>query len=183
MVKLKSSKPIFVDLFYAVVVGSTVPKLNPFLDLQRFFFQFIWIIAVLEDLYLYHRHVVDLDNKAVSYTFQSIFFELLILTSWLLGFLRLSDTVHQNWFFFFLAIFYGTKILAGVTFNLKHKLKYKAFSLRKMLYDLLWLLQIIIALLAFLGVIDCTFSSQFVLVAVVTLISIVMWWVMTTKFP
>ena len=179
MVKLKSSGFLFVDLFYAVVVGSTIPKLYPFPNLRQFIFQFLWIIVVLEDWYLYHRHVVDPENQAISYTFKSLFIEVSILTSWFLGFMSLSQPEYQHWFFAFLAVFYGIKILGGVSSYLRHG----TFFTRKMLYDLLWLPQIIVALLVFWSVIDYTFTCQFILVAVMTAVSLAVWWILTTHFP
>ena len=179
MIKLKSSGSLFVDLFYAVVVASTVPRLYPFPSLQQFIFQFLWIIAVLEDWYLYHRHVVDPEDQAISYTFKSLFIEVSILTSWLLGFTSLSQPVYQNWFFVFLALFYGIKILGGVSSYLRHG----TFFSRKMLYDLLWLPQIVIALLAFWSIIDSSFTCQFIIVAAITSTSLSIWWILTTYFP
>lgn len=99
MGKLKSSNPIFVDLFYSVVVGSAIAMLSVD-NSKTLAFQIAWVIAVLEDWYLYYSHVVDEETGAVTWNFKSLLIEFGILTSWFLGFNALSKEGTRHLFFY-----------------------------------------------------------------------------------
>src|SRR5436190_24349476 len=106
MPKFFSDQPLFVDLFYGVVVGSAVASLS-LANRAFLLFEIIWILAVLEDWYLYYRYVVDPKGKGVTYSFRSLLFEFGILVTWFLGFQALREVDQQGWFFLFFCLFYA----------------------------------------------------------------------------
>jgi hypothetical protein len=185
MPTLKSNNPVFVDLFYGVVVGSSISLLS--LDnIELLLFQILWIIAVLEDWFLYYRTVVDPDRDAVVWSFRSLMMEFSILLSWYLGFAALGNPGKRELFFCFLSGFYGVKILGGVSFTLKHHRdqdrRTRVCSVLT-LYDWIWLLQIVTALVCYRQGSSVAFGSRFYILATVTVASLTGWWLLTSKRP
>jgi hypothetical protein len=176
MPKIYSDKPIFVDLFYGVVVGSAVASLS-LAESDRLPMQVVWVLAVLEDWYLYYRHIADPEGKGVVYSFRSLLTEFLILLAWFLGFQALKESGQQSWFFVFFALFYGLKVLAGVTFYFKHG---QLFS-RRMAYDAIWV--VLIAASWFVSGHGQDFTCQFWVLAGITTPVLVLWWLLTTFWP
>lgn len=178
MPKVFSSSPIFVDLFYGVVVGSAVALLS-WKDKWSLLLEIVWILAVLEDWFLYYRHVVDEESKKVTYSFNSLITEFLILLSWFLGFEALKEEEYHARFFLCFSAFYVLKVVAGVTFYYKHG---QLFS-RRMLYDSFWL----VLPLAALFITHCQkgldFWAQYWILAGVTAIVLIIWWAVTTISP
>jgi hypothetical protein len=176
MPQIFSDKPLFVDLFYGVVVGSAVASLS-LAEHDRLLMQIVWVIAVLEDWYLYYRHVVDPEGKGVVYSFRSLLTESFILVAWFLGFQALKENNQQPWFFLFFSLFYGLKVLAGVTFYYKHG---QLFS-RRMGYDAIWLLLLAASWCVSRNGQD--FACQFWVLAGITAPILILWWVLTTIWP
>lgn len=176
MPQIFSDKPLFVDLFYGVVVGSAVASLS-LSEHDRLLMQAVWVIAVLEDWYLYYRHVVDPEGKGVIYSFRSLLTEFLILVAWFLGFQALKENNQQPWFFLFFGAFYGLKVLAGVTLYAKHG----QFFSRRMAYDAIWLILLPAAWCLSRNGRD--FAWQFWVLAGITAPILLLWWVLTTFCP
>jgi len=176
MPKVFSDKPIFVDLFYGVVVGSAVASLS-LANRAFLLFQVIWILAVLEDWYLYYRHIVDPEGRGVAYSFRSLVIEFAILLTWFLGFQALREDGQQDWFFLFFSLFYGIKVFAGVTFYAK---RHQLFS-RRMAYDSLWLIQILAA--GWLYHVGGYFVCRFWILSIVTAAVLILWWLLTHFRP
>jgi hypothetical protein len=176
MPRIFSDKPLFVDLFYGVVVGSAVASLS-LAERDRLLMQIVWVLAVLEDWYLYYRHVVDPEGKGVVYSFKSLLTEFFILLVWFLGFQALKETSQQPWFFLFFNLFYGLKVVAGVTFYYKHN---QLFS-RRMAYDVIWLLLLVACW--FVSRNGQDFACQFWVLAVITTPILILWWVLTALWP
>jgi len=176
MPKIFSDKPLFVDLFYGVVVGSAVASLS-LAERDRLPMQIVWVLAVLEDWYLYYRYVVDPEGKGVVYSFRSLLTEFFILLAWFLGFQALKEIGQQPWFFLFFGVFYGLKVLAGVTLYAKH---HQFFS-RRMAYDAIWL--VLLAASWFISRNGQSFACQFWVLAGITAPVLILWWVVTTFWP
>lgn len=176
MPKVLSDKPLFVDLFYGVVVGSAVASLS-LAAMDRLVFQILWIIAVLEDWFLYYRHIVDPEHKRVVYSLRSLVIEFAILLTWFLGFQALKEDGQEGWFLLFFCLFYGVKVLAGVTFYAKHG----QLLSRRMAYDSMWLVQIGAAVwLWYKGV---SFGPAFWTIAGVTSLVLATWWLLMRYRP
>lgn len=176
MPQIFSDKPLFVDLFYGVVVGSAVASLS-LAEHDRLLMQMVWVVAVLEDWYLYYRHVVDPEGQGVVYSFRSLLTEFLILVAWFLGFQALKENNQQPWFFLFFSLFYSLKVLAGVTLYIKHG----QFWTRRMAYDAIWLT--LLAAVWYVTRVGQDFGHQFWLLAVITTPILVLWWLLTTFRP
>jgi hypothetical protein len=179
VIKLNSSNPLFVELFYGVVVGSAVASLHFNVSLTTLILQILWILAVLEDWFLYHKYIVDNESQAVSYSFRSLLIEFGILTSWYLGFDSLSrEEAPSSIFFRWAACFYLIKVLAGVGFYSKHS---QLFS-RRMLYDCLWLVPVVLGLLFGLMPNLCL-GLAFSIYSVSTAFVLGIWWFVTKRWP
>jgi len=178
MPKVFSNNPLFVDLFYGVVVGSAVALLS-WKDQWNLLLEIVWIVAVLEDWFLYYRHVVDTEAKKVTYSFQSLMTEFLILLSWFLGFQALKEQDQQSWFFLCFSVFYLLKVAAGVTFYLKHG----QLLSRRMLYDSFWLLLPLTAWGLHHWGATLSFWTQYWIAAGVTTAVLCFWWFVTTMCP
>jgi len=180
MAKLFSNNPLFVDLFYGVVVGSAIASLS-LKDLDKMPYQIVWVLAVLEDWYLYYRHVLDEEEAKVSFSFKSLVIEFSILVSWFLGFQALKEENQENHFFFFFGTFYVIKVLAGVSFYAKHR----QLLSKRMLYDSLWIIMPLTAwsLARWGGRAGWPFSKQFWVVGCVTTCVLGAWWILITHAP
>lgn len=180
MAKLTSSNPKFVELFYGVVVGSAVARFTVDSTIEALLFQIAWVVAVLEDWFLYHRVIVDDETKAVKYNFRSVLFEFATLTAWYLGFdaLNNSSVDKQRLFFLYAAGFYLVKVLAGVGFYSRH---HQLFT-RRMLYDCLWLFPTSLGVILYLAKPE-RFLLAIISFFLVTGVTLVAWWVLTLKWP
>lgn len=178
MPKLYSNKPVFVELFYSVVAGSAIALLS-LANTEKLIFQVVWVVALLEDWFVYYRHVVDEDPKKVPYSFRSLMIEFGILVTWFLGFQALKEVNQEHRFLFFFSAFYFLKVLAGVFFYAKHK---QLFS-RRMMYDSLWL--ILLAVAWSLSKFGCglAFAAQFWVVTGTTTVVLIVWWLLMHFFP
>jgi hypothetical protein len=171
MAKLFSNEPLFVDLFYGVVVGSAIALMS-LVDLEKLFFQIVWVFAVLEDWFMYYRHVVDTENKRISYTFKSLLFEFGILLVWFLGFQALKEDKQEHYFLLFFSLFYLIKVIAGVSFYSRHSM----LMSRRMLYDSFWLVLPLAAWsISHFGN-ALAFAVKFWIVTGITIIVLVTWW-------
>src|SRR5690348_17701271 len=75
---LPTERPSFVELFYAVVVGSAVPLLNPRDGICVNMVRVFMLLVVLEDWWGYYRHVL-VHRRKRSYTTSSLGYEFTIL--------------------------------------------------------------------------------------------------------
>lgn len=178
MPRVFSNSPIFVDLFYGVVVGSAVALLS-WKDQWNLLLEIFWILAVLEDWFLYYRHVLDEEEKKVTYSLKSLIAEFFILLAWFLGFEALKESEYQARFFICFSAFYLLKVFAGVTFYSKHG---QLFS-RRMLYDLLWLVLPLTAWILTHRAQHMSFWNQYWIAMGVTTAVLSLWWFVTTMWP
>jgi hypothetical protein len=166
----------FVDLFYGVVAGSSVAMLSWEHSHVVMLSQVVWLLALLEDWFLYYTVVSTPKAAAVRYTFRSLLFEFSILTAWYLAFNALSypdqPDRHEKFFLMFV-VFYGFKTAAGVSHY------YRRGQWSRMSWDFLWLLPVGLGILFYCRVGDIAFDLRFYCLAAVTLVTLVAWWVAT----
>lgn len=106
-------KPIFVDLFYAVVVGSAIPQIVINGDIFTFLFKMFLIVIVLEDWHMYYSSVITVDPSLLKYKFRSLLIEFSILTSWYFSFTSYPKDLFI--FLFLLGLYFMLRFLAGLS--------------------------------------------------------------------
>lgn len=105
---------IFVDLFYAVVIGSAVPAIIVEGDLYSSIFKFILIVIVLEDWFMYYTTIIDFYKEVRDFKFKSLMFEFSILASWNFSFSYYGKDTFL--FLLFFGLFFFIRFLAGMSF-------------------------------------------------------------------
>jgi hypothetical protein len=107
------AKPLFVDLFYAVVVGSAITLILPTQKIDAILVQIFLMVVVLEDWYAYYRHVLPVHSiRGTDIGFFSLMVEFGILLSWYLAFTSVPD--HIETYLKMFALFFGIRIFAGM---------------------------------------------------------------------
>jgi hypothetical protein len=112
--------PLFVDLFYAVVIGSAFPLINLDQSIPIILYRVFLILVILEDWFAYYRAVLPKDPDQLKFDFGSLLFELFILLLWYMCVLALPSQTNgqpkNGVISLFFAAFYFFKLLAGLIY-------------------------------------------------------------------
>lgn len=166
-------KPLFVDLFYAVVVGSAITLILPTQSWSEILVKVFLMIVVLEDWYAYYRHVLPIYvKKQFDVNFSSLLIEFAILLSWYFAFTSLP--CQLDLFLISYGLFFFIKLFAGFIIYFERG---KIFS-KKTMTDCLFLLSIlsVVLLYSHRGIMLASKNDVFVGLALVWLSQTVLWW-------
>lgn len=106
------NREIFVNLFYAVILGAACSRIDLESSILVIFCQLLLIIVILEDWYGFYKEVSAVVAEK-PYSAQSLFFEASILLSWFYAFIALPKflTLYACLF----SLFYVLKFCAGLS--------------------------------------------------------------------
>lgn len=106
-----TTRIVFVDFMYAIVVGSAFGLIPPLELSFRFLGLLFLILVVLEDFYLYHTQIVGRQDTQVP-SFSALVAEIAILLAWYLTVISFPDKVASSVLCF--AAFFALKWIAGL---------------------------------------------------------------------
>lgn len=126
-----SIRPRFVDLFFAVVIGTSFSLIKLDNSLIDILSKLFLILVIIEDWYGYYIHVVPVDSKQKKYNILSLIIEFAILTTWYFTISSKSDEIFLYTLFF--SIYFFLRFIGGLIMFLRKmievKFLYKGLSL------------------------------------------------------
>jgi len=179
MESYKSSNPLFVDFFYAVVVGSTFSYLTLDNATSIILIRLFMIFVILEDWYVYHRYVISFPTARKKYTIRSFLFEISMLLFWYFSFISIPERLTM--FLILYSLFFLTKLYAGIS----HYMTKQSPITKEAILDFFYLVPAISSFLVYFLAIKnyCSVTDCYSIVIVFWAVTIVSWWSFKLNMP
>ena len=111
--RMKIQRPLFVDLFFAVVIGAGFQRITFNLGQEQILLHVFLLAVILEDWYSYYNYVVP-HSADTGKSAKALTLEFLILLSWYLAIAAVG--VHHHAY----SLAFGTYFLWRVVAGIKH---------------------------------------------------------------
>ena len=171
-----TTRIVFVDFMYAIVIGSAFGLISPLELSFRFIGLLFLVLVVLEDFYLYHTQIVGQQESRVP-SFSALVAEIATLLAWYLAVISFPDKTVSC--LLCIAAFFALKWIAGFAHFAKlHKLRSWEFRRNT---TFLFPMTIAIAIIVLRG--QSSLSSTGIWLPLVSawLVHVGAWWGITNK--
>jgi hypothetical protein len=164
-------RPRFVDLFFAVVIGTSFSIIKLDNDLIDILAKLFLILVIIEDWYGYYMYVVPVDSAQEKYNLLSLVIEFSILISWYFTISSTPDKILLYSIFF--SIYFLFRFLGGLIMFIRGMVKFKYF-----VKEFSFFAPILLVWFAYFGIKAGCFSNQsiYILSFIGWLIHISIWW-------
>lgn len=166
-----TERPRFVDLFFAVVIGTSFSLIKLDNELIDILAKLFLILVIIEDWYGYYMYVVPVDTSQKKYNLLSLIIEFSILISW---YFTISSTPDKILLYsIFLSIYFFLRFLGGLIMFIRRMVIFKYF-----VKEFSFFAPILLVWYAYLAIKNGCYSNHsiYILSFIGWLIHLTIWW-------